>query len=92
MEEFAAGIKDKHGCELNTRKRNMYSIEEDRCKEAKREGDIPDNLQHVEKGGLRQRVGGCFKRDCDLQRPGRRKGYVEAVLRHKAREVGQVTR
>ena len=44
LEEFAAGIRDEHGCELNTRKCKMYIIEEDRCCEAGREGHIPDIL------------------------------------------------
>jgi len=50
LEEFAEGIKEDHGCELNTRKCKMYSMEDDRCDEARREGHIPVSMQHIEEG------------------------------------------
>jgi hypothetical protein len=47
LEEFAVGIREEHGCHLNARKCKMYSMEEDRCEEARREGHILESLQHI---------------------------------------------
>jgi hypothetical protein len=92
LEEFAEGIRDEHGCELNTRKCKMYSMEEDKCKEARREGHIPDSLQHIEEGIYINESGDAVRGIMILNVPLGDSRYVEAVLRQKAREVGQVTR
>jgi hypothetical protein len=92
LEEFADGIKEEHGCELNTRKCKMYIMEEDKCKEAKREGYIPDSLQHIEEGIFINEPGDALRGIMVFNVPVGDSKYVEAVLRQKARAVGQVTR
>ena len=44
LEEFATGIKEDHGCELNTRKCKMFNMEADKYMEARRDGHIPQSL------------------------------------------------
>jgi len=50
LAEFAAGIRNEHKCKLNTRKSKMYCIVEDVSEETRREGHIPESLQHIEEG------------------------------------------
>ena len=92
LEEFAVSIKDEHGCELNTRKCKMYSMEKDGCKDTMREGHILDNLQHIEEGIYVNESGECLRGITIFNVPVGDSSYVEAVLRQNAREVVQVTR
>ena len=93
MEEFAIGIKEEHGCELNTRKFKMINMEEGRCMEARREGYIPISMQHVEEGVYVNESEECLKGITIFNVPVGEERYVEAVLRQKAREeVGQYIR
>jgi len=57
LEEFAEGIKEDHGCELNPRKCKMYNMEGDICDRARRDGYIPMSLQHVEEGAFVNETG-----------------------------------
>ena len=86
------GIKEDHGCELNTRKCKMYSMEENICSEARREGHIPESLQHIEEGIYVNKSGDRLEGIVIFNVPVGDNRYVEAVLRQKAREVGQITR
>ena len=92
LEEFAIGIKEEHGCELNTRKCKMYSMEKGKCMEAKREGHIPLSMQHVEEGVYVNESEECLKGITIFNVPVGEERYGEAVLRQKAREVEQATR
>ena len=92
LTEFASEIKNEHGCEQNTRKCKMYSIHEEMCKEARREGHIPDILHHINEGVFVNESGEVLTRIVILNIPVDEKRYVEAFLRQKAREVGKVTR
>ena len=88
--EFAEGIKLDHGCELNTRKSKMYNMGDDRCSEARREGHIPDSMQHIEEGIYVNESGETLRGIMIFNVPVNDSKYVEAILRQKAREVGQV--
>jgi hypothetical protein len=92
LKEFVIGIKEEHGCELNTRKCKMYNIKEGRCMAARREGHIPLSMQHVEEGIYVNELGERLKGITIFNVPVGEERYVEAVLRHKAREVEQTTR
>ncbi len=47
---FAEGIQQDHGCTLNMRKCKMYSLTKGVCEEARREGYIPKEVEHVDDG------------------------------------------
>jgi hypothetical protein len=47
LAEFARSLKKESGCELNIGKCKMYSCEEEACERARRQGLIPDELQHL---------------------------------------------
>jgi hypothetical protein len=70
----------------------MYSIDGEVCKEAKRNGHIPESLHHVEKGIFVNESGDCLRGIIIFNVPVGEPRYVEAVLRQKAREVGKGTR
>jgi hypothetical protein len=92
LEEFAVRIREDHGYELNTRKCKMYNIEDDICNEANREGHIPESLQHIEEGIYVIESGDRLKGIMIFNVSVGDKRYVEAVLRQKARDVGQTIR
>jgi len=50
LAEFAEGIRRDHGCTLNTRKCKMYSQKEGACAAARREGYVPEEIKHIQKG------------------------------------------
>ena len=50
LAEFAAGIRDDCGYELNISKCKMYNKEEGVCEEARRVGLIPEELMHLQEG------------------------------------------
>ena len=70
----------------------MYNMEEDKCKEARREGHIPDSRQHIEKGIYINESGDTLRGIMIFNVPVGDSKYLEALLRQKARDVGQVTR
>jgi len=92
LEEFAMGIREDHGCQLNARKCKMYIMEKDKCEEARREGHIPDNLQHIQEGIYVNESGDRWKGIMIFNVPVDDNRFVEAILRQKAREVEQNTR
>jgi len=50
LAEFAAGIREDYGCELNVSKCKMYSKEAGACEAARKAGHIPEELQHLQEG------------------------------------------
>ena len=50
LAEFARDLKKDSGCELNIDKCKMYIVEEDACEKERRQGLIPDELQHLQEG------------------------------------------
>ncbi len=73
---------------MNTRKSKMHSMEEDMCKEARREGYIPDSLHHIEEGIYVNESRETLRGIEIFNVPVGDNMYVEDVLRQKAREVG----
>jgi len=47
LDEFAIGIKEDCGCELNINKYKMSSNVEGACEAASRAGHIPEEMQHL---------------------------------------------
>jgi hypothetical protein len=47
LAEFAVGIKENCGCELNFKKCKMYNKDEGACEAARRAGHIPETMQHL---------------------------------------------
>jgi hypothetical protein len=92
LAKFAEGIERDHGCALNTRKCKMYSRTEGACEEARREGFIPAVLEHIQEGTYVNETGDIFRGILIFNVPVGEERYVEAVLRDKAQQVGQVTR
>jgi len=70
----------------------MYNIDEDICKEARREGHIPESLQHVEEGVFVNESREVLRGIMIFNVPVGERRYVDALLRQKAMEVGKVTR
>jgi hypothetical protein len=66
----------------------MYNMEEDKCKEARREGHIPESLQHIEEGIFICESGKALRGIMIFNVPVGDSRYMEAVLRQKAREMG----
>ena len=50
LAEFAAGIKEDCGCELNVKKCKMCINEEGACEAARRAEYIPEELLHLQEG------------------------------------------
>ncbi len=50
LAEFAAGLKEDIGCELNIKKCKMFSNAEGACEAARRAGYILEELQHLHEG------------------------------------------
>ena len=50
LAEFAASLREESGCELNLSKCKMYSEDKGACEKARREGHIPEELQHLQEG------------------------------------------
>ncbi len=92
LAEFAEGIHQKHGCTLNTRKCRMYILTEGVCEEAKREGYIPREIEHIEEGAYVNDSGEVLRGVQIFNVPVGEERYVTAMLREKARQVGKVTR
>ncbi len=47
LAEFARGLKKESGCELNIGKCKMHNVEEGAYERVRRQGIIPDELQHL---------------------------------------------
>ena len=50
LTQFAVGIKEDYGCELNVSKCKMFSHKEGACEATRRAGYIPEELLHLQEG------------------------------------------
>jgi len=92
LAEFAEGIRRDRGCALNTRKCKMYSRREGACATARREGYIPTEIEYIQEGAYVNESGDILRGLLIFNVPVGEERYVAAVLREKARQMGQVTR
>jgi len=91
LAEFAAGIKEECGCELNINKCKMYSKEEGVCEEARKTGLIPDELMHLREGIHVNESGELLRGLTILNVPVGEEKFVEVKLREKAQQVERKT-
>ena len=52
LAKFAKALEEEHGCRLNTTNSKMYNINEGVCQQAKEEGWILTELEHLEEGTM----------------------------------------
>jgi hypothetical protein len=50
LAEFSVSLKEGCGCELDLNKCKMYCEEEGACARAKRQGNVPGELMHLQEG------------------------------------------
>jgi hypothetical protein len=91
LTEFAANLKSESGCELNLNKCKMFSEEEGACARARREGHIPEELQHLQEGNYVTEDGSIVRGIQIFNVPLGEERYVKARLREKAQQVRRTT-
>jgi hypothetical protein len=91
LAEFAAGLKEDCGCELNIKKCKMLSKEEGACEAARRAGHIPEDMQHLQEGVHINESGDALRGLTIFNVPVGEERYVQAKLRDKARQVAEMT-
>jgi hypothetical protein len=91
LAEFAAGIKEDCGCELNVNKCQMYSKEEGVCEEARRAGHIPEGFMHLREGVHVNESGDILRGLTVFNVPIGEERFVELKLREKALQVESTT-
>ncbi len=90
--EFAEGIQQDHGCTLNTRKCRMCIHTEGVSEEARREGYIPIEIEHIEEETYVDESGEIIRGLQIFNVPVGEERYARAILREEARKLGKVTR
>ncbi len=91
LAEFANWPRDECGCNLNVKRCKMQCDEEEACEEARREGLIPNELRHLEKGCIINNAREKMRGINVFNVPVGEEGYVETILTEKARNVEGVT-
>ena len=91
LADFAAGLKEDCGCELNIKKCKMYSKEEGVCEAARRAGHIPENMMHLQEGVHINESGDTLRGLTIFNVPIGEERYVRAKLRDRARQVAETT-
>ncbi len=91
LAEFAAGLGEEYGCELNMDKCKMYNEQEGTCARARRDGYIPDELVHLQEGTFVTESGSILRGIQIFNVPLGEERYVKARLREKASQVKKTT-
>jgi hypothetical protein len=71
---------------------SIYSRKEGACAAARREGYIPEAIKHIHEGAYVNESGDILRGLLIFNVPAGEERYVAAVLRDKARQVGEATR
>ncbi len=84
LAEFACGIKEECGCELNVGKCKMYNAEEGVCEAARKARHIPEELLHLQEGVHINECGDSLRGVAVFNVPVGEERYVEVKLMDKA--------
>jgi hypothetical protein len=87
LAEFAEGLKEECGCELNINKCKMFTWDDEACTRARYEGHIPEELNQIQEGAYVNWNGDILKGIQVFNVPIGTERYAQAKLREKAQQV-----